>query len=298
MKRRLVYGILLLLLAGAAVFLFLQRSSRTIRLDPEGLYVLFLDVGQGDCALLMQGGHAMLVDTGISDYQSRIEEALSLFGIQELDAMLLTHPHADHIGSAAAIAENYTVDQIFMPNAVTTTVSFDHLLDAIQDKDIPVTVPEPGDTWQLGSAEITFLSPPFAMEYEDLNDSSIVFRICHEGRSMLFTGDMGSNAEAQILEAGFDVRCDLIKVPHHGSRHSSSWEFVQTVRPDYAVFTTVRDSEDGLPKQEIIDRYREIGASLYFTHESGSIWAEVEGGILRVFPFHPEQLRQKAGAAA
>lgn len=258
-----------------------------VSLDPDGLFVLFMDVGQADCALIMQGGHAMMVDTATADRYEAITEQLSLFGVTELDALVLTHPHADHIGSAAALLADYPVGQVFLPDAVTTTATFERTLDAILENDIPASAPEPGETYAFGEAVITFLSPPSGEAFSDLNDSSIAFILDYNGVGMMFTGDMGKDREYQILDAGYDIRCELIKVPHHGSRTASCEEFVEAVSPLWAIFTTEEDSSDGLPNQEIIDRYESTGAELYFTHKDGGILAEVSGSVLTVYPFDP-----------
>ena len=265
----------------------LAENSEPISLDPDGLFVLFMDVGQADCTLIMQGEHAMLIDTATSDRFDTIVEYLDLFGITKLDAMVLTHPHADHIGSAAALLEKYPVGQIFLPDAVTTTATFERTLDVILEQEIPASAPEPGDGYTFGEAYLTFLSPPPGESPSDLNDSSIAFILDYNGIGMMFTGDMGSSMEQKILEDGYDIQCDLIKVPHHGSRTASCEEFVEAVSPSWAIFFTEDHSSDGLPNQEVIDRYRDIGAERFFTHLDGSIFAEVNGSTLSVSRFDP-----------
>ncbi len=265
----------------------LMDFSEPVSLDPDGLYVLFMDVGQADCTLILQGEHAMLVDTATSDRQDTIVEYLDLFGVTEFDAMVFTHPHADHIGSAAALIDEYPVGQIFLPDAVTTTATFERTLDAILEHEIPASAPVPGDGYAFGEAYLTFLSPPAGDSPSDLNDSSIAFILDYNGIGMLFTGDMGSGMEHRILDDGYDIQCDLIKVPHHGSRTASCEEFVEAVSPSWAIFTTEENSSDGLPNQDVIDRYYAIGAELFLTHLDGSIFAEVTGSALSVSRFDP-----------
>ena len=248
----------------------------------DGLLVLFLDVGQADCTLLIQEEHAMLIDTATEDQYETIADHLACAGITSLDALILTHPHADHIGSAAEILENYPVEQIFLPEATATTTTFSLTLDTILEHHIPASAPEPGDHFQFGDATLTFLSPPNGKTFSDLNDSSLVFLLEYDGFRILFTGDAGITVEEQILESGWDIQCDLIKVPHHGSDTASSADFLHAASPDWAVFTTEEDSPDGLPDEDVVSRYETLGAGLFFTHQDGDIVVEISDSTFTV----------------
>lgn len=299
--RRFLLILLALFLVFGSLYL-LYGEKNTVRPDPNGLYVFFADVGQADCALILQGGHAMLVDTGGPESFDKISDTLDRFGVKELDLLVLTHPHTDHIGSAADILKRYDVRRIFMPFAVNETEVFEDLLDTVSDLKIPASVPEPGDTVLLGGAELFFLSPPRVGQYDELNDRSIVFRLRFSGIRLLFTGDMEQPTEGRLLSSGYDLGADLIKVPHHGSLSSSSAALVKAVSPSYAVFTTAAESDDGLPNQTVVDRYRSVGAELYFTHLDGDVWAEVKNGRLTVLPFsesgYAPRERKTGGKAA
>ena len=283
----------LLLLSGCTAFydiidlaeiLLDYGMNQAITIDPDGLRAVFMDVGQADCTLIMQGEHAMLVDTGTAGEYDTISSYLDQYGITDLDALVLTHPHADHIGSAPKILEHYTVHQVFLPNASASTQVFEKTLDLIMEQEIPAEAPVPGDTWQLGKAVLTFLSPPEDAEFSDLNDASIAFILDYNGIGMLFSGDMGSSMEKNLVEEEYYLSCDLIKVPHHGSRTASCQAFVDAVSPRYAIFTTEVNSDDGLPDEDVIERYEKLGATLYFSHLDGTIIADIKETQLLVYP--------------
>lgn len=261
-----------------------ESYPQEVEIDPDGMRLVFMDVGQADCTLILQGEHAMLVDTGTAGEYETIAGYLDRYGVRELDALILTHPHADHIGSAPKILEDYSVHQVFLPGATTTTKVFERTLDLILEQEIPADAPTPGDTWQLGKATLTFLSPDPDEEFSDLNDASIAFIIDYNGIGAFFSGDMGSAMEKEVIGAGYYLACDLIKVPHHGSRTASCQELVDAVNPRYAVFTTEANSDDGLPDEDVIERYEEQGTTLYFSHLDGTILADISGTELLVYP--------------
>jgi beta-lactamase superfamily II metal-dependent hydrolase len=238
----------------------------------EALDIAFFDVGQGDSSLIGCDGKYILIDTGENDRGYLILRYLDKLKVRKIDIMILTHPHSDHIGGADVIIENMKVGKLYMPDTVAATSSFESVIDAAADKDIGVTIPGVGDVLDLGGMTVTFLHPPQGKEFENMNDVSAVVKIENVYGSALFTGDIESEAENDILSAGFDLGADLLKAAHHGSSTSSSEEFLGAVSPQYAVISCGESNDFGHPHEETLERLQNAGAHSYITYETGNIY--------------------------
>jgi len=158
-----------------------------------------------------------------------------------------------------------------MPYAISETREYDDLLTKISALGLSVTEPQPGTEIPFGDAVLTMLSPDPAAEWEELNNESVMFLFSFNGVRMLFTGDAETEAENGVLSALYDIDCDLMKVPHHGSKTSSGDRFLDAASPKYAFVTCETDSRDNLPVKEVLDRYRDRGCTVYRTDKNGTI---------------------------
>ncbi len=229
----------------------------------------FIDIGQGDSTLIVCDGEAMLVDGGMSENESDLVAYLKSCGITTLKYVVATHPHEDHIGGLDKVFENFTVNDIIMPSATTETAAFEKLLDCIEQEDIGITVPEVGDTYSLGSASFTVLSP--YEEYEDLNDTSLVFKMLYKDKSLLFTGDTGPQPIDKMLSEKADLSADIYKVAHHGSEKNNPINFLKRIKPAYSVISCAKDNAYGHPHSEVKDRLKEINSKVYRTDTMGTV---------------------------
>jgi competence protein ComEC len=240
------------------------------------LKVHFLDVGQGDSVLIVNGSNAMLIDAGDRGYGSGIVNYLKKQGVERLKYLILTHPHADHIGGAAEVINAFEIEKIIMPKAEHTTKTFENLLVTIRSKGMKITTPVPGDEYELGSSRFKILAPN-SSNYESLNDYSVVIRLVFGNTAFLFTGDAESTSESQILSKNFEVKSDVLKVGHHGSASSTSERFLKSVSPKYAVISVGRGNSYGHPTQEVLERLNSYGVKIYRTDEEGIIVATSDG---------------------
>lgn len=250
--------------------------------DLGTLEVHVLDCGQADAILVLQDGHAMLVDAGEREHGQKILDYLGALGVDTLEYAVFTHPHSDHIGGAAAVLRGVRVENVILSHAVHTTKTYENLLDAVEESGAQVFGAAPGDTYTLGGAEFTVLSPDPAREYDELNDYSVAFRLCFEGSSMLFTGDMGKTAENAILAAGYPVRSDVLKAGHHGSSTASGQAFLDAVAPSVIVMTVEADSDDNLPNPQTLERFERTGAAIFRSDEDGLIVLRFDEGRISV----------------
>lgn len=247
----------------------------------DGLTVHFIDVGQADSILITMKDAAMLIDAGNNADSQLVVDYIKDRGITTLDYVVATHPHEDHIGGMDAVINAFEVESIIMPRVDSTTKTFEDVLEAISNKGLKITPPVPGTKYSLGEAEFTILAPNSA-SYEDTNDYSVVIKLQYGATSFLFTGDAGFESEGEMLEKGYDLRADLLKVAHHGSKYSTSMEFLEAVQPKIAVISVGEDNDYGHPAPETIQRLRQAGAEIYRTDESGTIIATSDGKAIEM----------------
>ena len=248
--------------------------------------VHFIDVGQGDCALICTGERNILIDCGEAEAFPRVSRYLRSAGVTRLDAVIMSHPHSDHMGCMYRVLRKFGASEAVMPEIpdimLPSTGSFVQLMDVIAEKNIPVTYASPGmyiDTGGVGTLEI--LAP--VREYEDLNNFSDVLKYTYGDVSFLFCGDIESDAEHDILAAGVDVTADVIKVPHHGSGTSSTRLFVNAVQPAHAVFCAGAENDYGHPHENILKLYGSSGAEIHRTDTDGDIVFVTDGREIFVY---------------
>ncbi len=245
----------------------------------EGSYfeAHFIDVGQADCTLLICDGHAMLIDAGNFGAEDIIVPYVQSLGIEHFDAVVATHPHADHYGGMEGVFREVKTDFFFSPFRIHPSGSFNSVVNYVTyGMKKEVTVPTQGDKFWLGAAEITFLGP-VRTDYEDLNDTSLVFRVDYGNVSFLFTGDMESVAEKDLIESGVDLKADVLKVGHHGSYSSSSYHFLREVAPKYGIIQCGRDNEYGHPHRDPLSRFRDAEVKLYRNDLQGHVVCYTDG---------------------
>lgn len=275
------FSLTLLALAIAACF-----AIRAIDLPnaPEGeLQVHFIDVGQGDAALLVTSENAVMIDAGPTSARYYTSGFVA-DRVGAIDLMILTHPHEDHVGGAAQILESVPVAKVMMPDVTSTAGAFVRALDAVEKSGAAAVIAEPGDVYDVGGMRVTVLAP-LSTDHDDLNDSSVVVRVDYGRRSFLFTGDAEQVSEREMLGAypAAALDCDVLKVGHHGSESSSCADFLDAVRPRIAVISVGRQNDYGHPESETLDRLRRCKTEqILRTDEAGTVTLVCDGESVRV----------------
>ena len=241
----------------------------------DSLSVHYIDVGQADCALLECGGEYMIIDGGNVDDSDLVVTYLQDQGVEQLHTVICTHAHEDHVGGLAAVLAVYPTGQILSPTRTYSSACFDDFLYYADQQDIAITIPDPGDSFSLGNAEVTVLGP--VKSYADPNNTSIVVKVEFGDTSFLFTGDMEKDAETDMLDHGMDVSADVLKVGHHGSSTSTSYRFLYEVDPEYAVISVGKDNTYGHPHRETVAILGDAGVPMLRTDELGAILAVSNG---------------------
>lgn len=235
--------------------------------------VHFIDVGQGDAALLLSGGQAVLVDAGTSQSADSLVRYLQELGVTELYAAIATHPHADHIGGMAQVIEAFPVGHFYMGAETQNTATYERMLDALDAQGVPVSVPEPGEDLVFDSgASVTFLGPADDVPKGNLNDRSLICLFRAGEQDVLLMGDAESAAEQSLLAHYPSLRCDVLKVGHHGADTSSSVEFLRTVQPTTAVISCGVDNDYGHPDPQTLENLSLAGVDdVRITAQSGTV---------------------------
>jgi len=268
-----------LLLAGLFLFSACDSFSSALQpLAPGHLRVHYIDVGQGDCILLQTDQAALLIDGGSSKYGSMVTDYIKLQGINELDAVIGTHPHEDHIGGLIAVLNTLPVKNVYIPNISHTSKTFEDFVAAINASGAKRIQAKAGVKLDLEDLHGEFLGPAGAYE-GDLNNNSAVFKLTHETIVFLFTGDAEAEAEADLIRQG-RLEAHILKVAHHGSRSSCTEGFLRAVSPQYAIVSCGKDNSYGHPHEETINRLSWYGVGIYRTDEQGAIIFESDGNKL------------------
>jgi len=257
---------------------YFERKEEHVVIDDK-LEVTFLDVGQGDSAVIRLGesNEVILIDTGEADFAGRVTSYLDRHDIRTINYLVATHPHSDHIGSMSQIVDKYDVEKIYMPRAVNNTKSYEKFLMSIKNKGLKAKEARAGVVLTDGEVSAQFVGP-VGSGYEELNDYSAVLKISCKDVSFLFTGDAEKLSENEMLHNGEQLQADVLKVGHHGSNTSSGMEFLHQVMPDYAIISTDGESY-GHPHKEVLERLRKVNPyiEILMTNECGNITFTTDG---------------------
>ncbi len=282
-QKSLNLSVFLVFLIVLIIYPFPAKSS-------PGLRLTFLDVGQGDSILVeFPGRKKMLVDGGGSPTGGFDigEQVVSPFlwnkGIKRVDYLVLTHAHPDHLEGLLAVAKNFKVGEFWEALSPRENSTYDELKSSLGP---PVTQRRVfrGFSHQEGAVRLEALNPeaegPFVPAVD--NEDSLVLRISLGAMSYLLAADIGLSTETRILERDIEVRAQVLKSPHHGSRSSSSTAFLEKVRPQVIVITAGRNNPYGVPNQEVLNRYKTIGATIFRTDQAGAVEISSDGRTISI----------------
>ena len=231
-----------------------QSAGSTGTAQAGTLTVTWLDVGQGDAAVIQCGGQAMLIDGGKPEKSSYIYAWLQQHGLRYLDVIVATHVDADHIGGLSGALNYASVGTAYCPVTTGTTETFQSFVKYLAQRGKQITVPTAGATFTLGGAQVQILGP--LRSAEDSNDNSIVLKVNFGATSFLFTGDAERAEEQDLLNAGVNLQSTVLKVGHHGSDTSTSYPFLRAVAPQYAVISVGAGNSYGHPTEAVLSRLR------------------------------------------
>lgn len=272
--------ILLLAFTGCSSTTITTDSNSSSNMDASDLQVHFIDVGQGDCTLIISDGKAMLIDAGNNDKGTLVQAYLQKQGIFTLDVVICTHGDSDHSGGIDVVLTKFDCKTVIMPDTdkvMSDTKTFRDVLSAMKSKGYKNTLPVVGDTFQLGKASVTIISPNSYDYGDNSNNYSVGILVQNGDNRFLFTGDAEEAAEADILTNGIDISADVFKVAHHGANTANTDEFLEAINPTYAVISCGEDNTYGHPRAEVLNKLRAADTKVFRTDEQGTIVATSDG---------------------
>lgn len=262
---------LLALVAGYVIAGYLWTE-----IPDDKLHIWFFDIGQGDSALIKTPeNHQILIDGGPGNkVLLALADALPFYD-RQLDMVILTHPHEDHIAGLIEVLKRFDVQMVLLTGVNSNSGSYDEFLEEMLEKKIDFVIADQFTDFRFGDVEFDVLYPIQQMLLEDkeeLNDSSIVLRMISDKVRVLFTGDLEAVGEQELIDHHAILRSDILKVGHHGSKTSSTMAFLIKVKPDMAVISAGRDNKFGHPNEKILQNLRAAGVKeIWRTDVSGTL---------------------------
>lgn len=258
------------------------------------LTLYFLDVGQGDSILLEHGDDTMLIDAGEIGKGDTVAADIKEEGITSLSYVVATHPHSDHIGGMSVILNDFPTSHFLDSGYPYTSKTYENMLTTVDKKGIPFSTPKRGDSINFSTGiDVQVLNPGSTYFTDDVNQNSIVLKVTDGKVTFLLMGDAGIEAENQIMKDGYDVKADILKVGHHGSRTASGASFISAVSPVVSVIEVGAGNDYGHPHQETLDRLQKV-SRVYRTDLDGTITITTDGSAYSVTTQKTESIGAKS----
>lgn len=243
----------------------------------------FVNVGNADACCIRCNGKSILVDSGTKLSYDKLSAYLRRNNFDKFDAVIISHPDSDHIGGMSELINDFSVDAIYMPllpdNLLPQTKTYKEFDNSIKENNIEIIHPKAGDELAIGDMRLNFISP--SKSYDEINDYSLVFKLLYKETSFLFTGDITENVEEDLLNSNIELNSDVLKVAHHGSKSSSTEDFLRAVTPQVSV-VSVSVSNELLPDYNTMAYVNHYSESLYSTAKDKTIVVTSDGKNLKV----------------
>jgi competence protein ComEC len=281
-KRKYLISLSICLLFLTSIFAG-SLIGKTYAAAPKLMKLHFISVGQADSILIQTpGGKNMLIDAGNNEDSKIIQDYLKAQKINKIDALIATHPHEDHIGAMDDVIKAFPIGIVYMPNVKSTTATYNDMINAIKAKKLTVNTPVAGKSIVLDPAIKIDILAPNSSKYEDLNNYSIVLKITYGKNSFLLTGDAEEISEREMIAKKYNLKADLLKVGHHGSKSSTIATFLSAVKPTYAVISVGKGNDYGHPEKLILDKLSVVKSQVFRTDLVGTIVATSDGTTIKI----------------
>lgn len=280
MKNNKIFNLLFLLAFIVSILLTSGCVSQNTQVgiaaqaNPQKTRVIMLDIGQGDSIIIQAHGKNILVDASKIDTRAQLIAKLEHYQVKNLELVIATHAHEDHIGGFNEVFNKIPVKEVLDAGVPSTSKLYHNFLLKIKEKKIKFTVPQAGNKIELGPGTyLEFFTPLDKPATKDnINNTSLVFKLVDNNFSMLFTGDIEKNVEKLLVQKYPDsLRSDILKSPHHGSSTSSSQQFLNKINASAVLVSCAVDNEYKHPHEVVTNRYKKNNIRMYVTHQTGDI---------------------------
>lgn len=251
-KHSIIFTLLLLLCFFSSL---LTKKFNSFKVNPNLMYVHYINVDQGDAILIQVNNKNLLIDSGPKSHKKQLVKFLNDLNISKLDYVIATHPHEDHIGNMNTVLNSYKVQSFYAPKVYSYTKSFEQMIDSLKSNNLKINPIKRGcNTINLGFQTNVEVFSPINDTYDNENNYSTVIKISFGNNSFLFTGDAEKEIEDKLILLNDDLKADILKVSHHGSSSSTSDSFLNRVSPKYAVISVGKNNIYDHPNDTIISK--------------------------------------------
>ena len=269
------YLLTLILIMAGIVF---PGSGEKVLASGGSMTVHFLDVGQGLSILVQSEGQNLLYDGGPRSASSYVVSYLQEQNVSEIDYLISSHYDEDHVSGLIGCLNAFQVDNVIGADYIHDSSLYGSFMDAVSAHGLEVQHPAVGAEYTFGSGEFTILSPKEISK--ESNANSVAIKLTNGENSFVFTGDADFNCEADMVNSGLDLSCDVLSVGHHGSATSTSWDFLQAAVPEFAVISCGAGNMYGHPHADTMEKLSDMGIQVYRSDEQGTIVASSDGSAI------------------
>ena len=247
--------------------------------------IYYLDVGQSDCSIVVCDDEVLMIDCGTYNQLNVIRQSIHTLEIDEIDYMIVTHQHDDHMGSATDLINDLSVKNFIMPKLTqtnnVTSKAYNVLINTLDNKKITKIPAQNCKNFMLGRALVEILSP--SVQNNNLNNMSVVLKITYGNTEFLFQGDAESKIENDLLRSDYDIDVDVLKIGHHGSKTSSTDKYLEATSPDIAIISSGYDNNYGHPNGTVLNRLENDNIKAFSTFLDGNIAVTSDGETITVY---------------
>ncbi|ETT85254.1 MBL fold metallo-hydrolase [Viridibacillus sp. FSL R5-0477] len=261
-----------------------KSTDQTFTGKASDVLVHIIDIGQGDSILIQSKKENILIDAGNKGAGDEVVAYLQKNNVTTLDAVVSTHPDADHVGGLAEVINSIEVKKVYAPKVSHTTIAYKNFLTAVKNQGLKITQAKTGVEIQTTEENLSlkFIAPVTTYSQSDLNDWSAVLLLQNGNNKFLFTGDAEFPAEDDMLAKNLIPQVDVLKVSHHGAEEASSDAFLAKAKPTYAAISVSATNGYGHPTAVTLNRLKKVGAKVYRTDKQGNIVFKSTGSEISV----------------